>query len=260
MNIEDQVLALFAQANPVPSLDLLDPIDAIDIDSLADQLERTDEMSKFGTTGQATEIGPASQRPGLLIAAGVAVLVIVFGIGISTSNRAPDISTPLGRATAFWLAVERDDRETAIGYLDPAQVDSGVVNTFGRAHTIEGQFEWYEAVGFQWALDQCVETTAGNIECTVTGRNAWSDAIGVEPVTGVYFMDHGPSGITNIVENRDSFSRQWIPDVFDIFARWVEIHHPEDAPIMWNDADITTEGLELFRANTARFVESYPSE
>ena len=49
MNIEDQVAVLFARANPVPSLDLLDPIDPVDIDALRDESERSSAMSEVKT-------------------------------------------------------------------------------------------------------------------------------------------------------------------------------------------------------------------
>lgn len=198
---------------------------------------------------------------GLLVTATVAAIVIVIGIGGFTASRGPRVATsPLDLAKAFWVAVSDGDRETAIGLLDPEQVENGVLNLFGRAHTIEGQLDWYEAVGFRWALDQCVQTAEGVTECTVSGRNAWSEAIGLEPVPGTFAMEIGESAIRDIREQRESFRSQWLPQVHDVFNRWVETHYPADAPIMWNDSDITPEGLELFEINTARFVEAYPTE
>jgi hypothetical protein len=260
VSAEDQVVALFGKANPVPTLDLLDPIEPVTIDSLTDQPERGREMRELKVRDSDGVTMDRTRSRGPLVAAGVAVVVILVGIVVFASRRMPDLATPVGRATAFWEAVSVDDREGAISYLDPEQVESGVVNLFGRAHTIEGQFEWYEAVGFRWDLEKCIETAQESIECTVTGRNDWSDAIGIDPVRGTYFMEFGENGITNIIEQRESFVRQWLPDVFDTFSRWVSTYHPEDAPIMWNDSELTQEGLELFRINTARFVEAYPSE
>ena len=197
-----------------------------------------------------------SQSRGLFLGAAVAAVVIAIGIGVFIASRPPNATTSLDRSTAFWMAVSDGDRETAIAYLDPSQVENGLANTFGRAHTIEGQFDWYEAVGFRWALDHCVETAEGAIECMVTGRNDWSEALGVAPVPGTFIMNVGESGITDISEKRESFRIQWLAQVYDIFFGWVETHHPEDAPIMWNDSDVTPEVLELFEINTARFVQA----
>ena len=50
-------------------------------------------------------------------------------------------------AIAFWEALAAGDREAALGLVDPA----GLKNPpFGRAFTLEGQFDWYEAVGWEW--------------------------------------------------------------------------------------------------------------
>ncbi|HJR93581.1 MAG TPA: hypothetical protein VJ938_14150 [Acidimicrobiia bacterium] len=259
MNIEDQVAALFARANPVPSLDLLDPIAPVDIGPVRYVSERSKEMSQVDTIDDNRE-RHRSHRSGLLVATGVVAAVIAIGIGVFTAIRPDVATTSVDRATAFWVAVSEGDRAAAIEQLDPTQIENGIANIFGRAHTIEGQFDWYEAVGFEWVLDNCVETGEDAIECTVYGRNAWSDAIGVEPVPGTFYMDFGRRGITNILEKRESFRSQWLPQVYDIFNRWVLTHYPEDAPVMWNESDITPEGLELFAINTARFVASYPTE
>ena len=193
---------------------------------------------------------------GPLVGAGFAAAVIAIGIGVFITSRPPAALTPLDRSTAFWVAVSDGDLETAIEYLDPGQVENGLVNIFGRARTITGQFDWYEAVEFRWALDQCIETAEGAVECAVTGRNAWSDALGVAPVAGTYIMNISESGITDIVEKRESFRNQWLPQVYDIFNKWVVDNHPADAPIMWSESDITPEVLELFEINTERFVEA----
>ena len=69
-------------------------------------------------------------------------------------------------------------------------------------------------------------------------------------------MNISESGITDIVEKRESFRNQWLPQVYDIFNKWVVDNHPADARIMWSESDITPEILELFEINTERFVEA----
>ncbi len=162
-------------------------------------------------------------------------------------------------ATAFWVAMEAGDREAAIGYLDPAAAESGQANTFGRASTIDGQFDWYETVGWEWTLDACVEGEE-TVECRAAAHNAWSDALGVEPVTGTFVLTVGEDGITGIVDESDSFISQWSPMVFEVFANWVAANHPEDAEIMFDfSVDANQQILDLYEVNTERFVEAQES-
>ncbi len=254
MITEDQVVAMFAKANPVPSLDLLDPVEPLDPGHLEDRSERSRGMTELKTT---EEHETAPRRPRWLVPA-LAAVVIAVAIGMFMTSRGPQIvATPVDKATAFWVAVADGDRETATSYLDPTAAESGEANTYGRAQTLEGQFEWYEAVGFEWALDECIETDQGNVECTVAGSNDWSDALGQDPVPGTYLMGFGDGGITAIVDKDDSFANRWLQLVFEPFSIWVTANHPADAMTMWSESDVNPEILELFRINTARFVQAH---
>jgi len=46
---DDQVAAMFAKANPVPSLDLLDPVEPLDPGHLEDRSERSRDMTDIET-------------------------------------------------------------------------------------------------------------------------------------------------------------------------------------------------------------------
>ena len=197
---------------------------------------------------------------GPVVATVVAAVVIAIGIGAVFATRGPQAASPLDRATEFWMAVSAGDREAAVLHLDPNAARSGEANLFGRASTLETNFDWYEAVGWQWTLDQCVEVEGGDIECTVTTRNDWSDAIGLEPIVSVQHMEVGDTGITAIIDKDENFRSQWIPKSFEIFASWVEAHHPEDVPIMFGPDDVNQQILDLYEINTERFVEAYPTQ
>ncbi len=198
---------------------------------------------------------------GPLVAAAVAAVVIAIGIGALIATRGPQVAAPLDRATAFWMAVSAGDRETAISYLDPAAAGSEEVSLFGRAWSLERQFDWYEATGWQWSLDQCLEIDGGGIECRVAARNDWSDAMGLEPIVGVHVMEFGDTGITAVIDKDENFRSQWIPESFEVFARWVGTHHPADAEIMFNrEVDVDQVILDLYQINTERFVEAYPGQ
>jgi hypothetical protein len=254
---EDQVAVLFAKANPVLSLDLLDPVEPVNLEHLEDRSERSRDMTELKTKGSGGEVRRWSQRPGLLVAA-IAAAVLAIGIGVFMTSQGPQIAaTPVDRATAFWVAMAAGDRETAIAQMATGATAVGRANTFGRAHTLQGQFDWYESVGFHWAIDECIETAEGEIECTVFGRNAWSDALGVEPVIGTFVMEVGEDGITEIAEKDESFTSQWLPLAFDVFAIWVWANHPADAAVMFTDGDVNPEILDLYEINTERFVEAH---
>ena len=255
MTNEAQVAALFAKANPVPSLALLDPLEPVETDSLTSRSERSRQMTEVKTMDSGEDVRRRSNRPGVVVAA-VAAVVVAIGIGVLVASPGPQIpATPVDHAAVFWVAMANGDRDTALAQLAPGASAEGA-NTFGRAHTLEGQFDWYEAVGFRWAFDQCIETAESEIECTVSGRNDWSDALGLEPITGTFVMEIGPSGITEVIDKDESFTSQWLPLAFDVFADWVETNHPADAAVMWTDDDVSPEVLELFALNTERFVQA----
>ena len=236
MITEDHVVAMFAKANPVPSLDLLDPIGPVNPGHLKDRSERSLDMTEMKTEKQ--QVSP--RRPPFM------------------ASRGPQIAaTPIDQATAFWVAVVDGDRDTAVSHLDPAVVESREASPWGRAFTLEDQFAWYDVVGWQWALDDCIETREGAVECSVSARNSWTDALGEEPVTGTYVMEIGENGITAMVDKDEGFGRQWSEVSFEVFADWVERHNPRDAAIMFDfDVDVSPEILELYETNTERFVDA----
>ena len=93
MNYEDQVAALFANANPVPSLDLLDPVEALDMEHLAYLSERSSVMTDVETEEMKPE-GPGRRAR---IAFGVAmavIAVVALGSWSTTTARLPHLPRP----------------------------------------------------------------------------------------------------------------------------------------------------------------------
>ena len=158
-------------------------------------------------------------------------------------------------ATAFWEAVATGDRETAVGLIAPTGLE---IPPFGRAGTLEGQFDWYEAVGWRWTLEQCREIAPLAVECVASAGNDWSDVLGVEPITGTFVVRFSGDGIVSVADEYDSFIRQWSPMVFEVFADWVATNHPADAEVMFDfQVDVNSEILELYEVNTERFVAEH---
>lgn len=131
-----------------------------------------------------------------------------------------EITTDLVKdATTFWEAVAAGDQEAAQSLVDPSLPETGAATPFGRAETFDGQFDWYEAVSWKWTAGDCVAgATARTVECTMTPSNAWSNALGVEPVSGTFLVRFGDSGIVAVDDYLDSFVSQWSPMVFEVFS------------------------------------------
>lgn len=175
----------------------------------------------------------------------------------STASAEPQVET----ATAYWEALAADDREVALSLVDSAFLESGAGDPFGRARTLEQQFDWYDAVGWQWALQNCLTSDAGAVECTVSASNAWSEALGLEPITGTFVVSYGDEGIRAVQDQSRSFSSQWLPMVYFVFEEWVQTNHPEDAQVMFNfGVDLNPEMLAMYKLNTERFVEAQQGE
>ncbi len=80
MSTEEQVVALFAAANPVPRLDLLDPVETLDLRHFEVTRTRSADMQ----TRDRIEMDQEPERPrrGLLIGVAAAALVLIGALVI----------------------------------------------------------------------------------------------------------------------------------------------------------------------------------
>ena len=102
MTNEDQIAALFAKANPVPSLDLLDPVEALDMERLAHPSARSSEMTDVETIQPKKEEGPRWPR----VALGLAIAVVaVVTLGILLNNESEVASPTTTESTPTSTAV-----------------------------------------------------------------------------------------------------------------------------------------------------------
>jgi hypothetical protein len=83
---EERIAALFAEANPVRSLDMLDPLEPLDIDPLESRSERSSVMTDVKT--DRSKVQPPARWPRLALLAAVPVIALaaVFFLGDRTSN------------------------------------------------------------------------------------------------------------------------------------------------------------------------------
>jgi len=159
-------------------------------------------------------------------------------------------------ATEFWEALAAGDRQATLDLIATASMDSIVLPPAGLIEAPTDQFDWYQAVGWQWRIESCVDAEAGTAECTASATNTWSEAMDLDPVVGRFLVQVSDQKVTTISETGDPFSDQWLSFVFPSFFNWVTANHPDDAATMFEtDSGLTEEILELYELNTIRFVD-----
>lgn len=105
MTNEDQIVALFAKANPVPSLDLLDPVEPLDTQRLAHLSERNSAMTDV-KTDEINPEGPGRRpRLGLVLAMAV-IAVVAVGILVNSDSEVASPTT-IGSAPTTTTASPR---------------------------------------------------------------------------------------------------------------------------------------------------------
>jgi hypothetical protein len=231
---DEEVAVMYARANPVPSLDLLDPFDPVDIDHLIAESERSsNNMSEIRTIEPKLE--PARSRPVAGVAAVVALVVAGIVVVIALANRQPEVvdTTPQGIAEAFMAALNDHDADALVSLLA-----DDVVIEFGP-DTVEGyrpQIEQWQALGWTWEDVACAEapptdTQPPVVRCAYAFSNDLTRAVGVGPYGNNAYrltIDAGKIQEVNGAETDDPFQAEALGVFFD----WVAENHPEDAETM----------------------------
>jgi hypothetical protein len=129
---EDRIAALFAEANPVPSLETLDLLEPLDIDPLESRSQRSSVMTDLKTDRSKVQLAARWPRLALLAAIPVIAVAGLFFLGDRAINvTTPAIpaasstaATPLTTAsptdlpidTADWASYESERYGFSIGY------------------------------------------------------------------------------------------------------------------------------------------------
>jgi hypothetical protein len=226
MTFEDQVVALFANANPVPSLDLLDPIEPLDIDHLTGPSDRSRTMTEIRTID---EKDTPPRRPWLVPA------VITVGIGFVIIpiliNALPSVSsTPAEQvANAFMTAVnEHDGAAIRAMWAEESNQDERDPDEWPAIT------EFDRVVGLQATDVDCVElapisfpdgTAAIVVECASKLQHDLVTALGLEATqatTVVYVADGEIVRVTEDVADPDTLTES-----MDEFRSWVQRTDPD---------------------------------
>ena len=260
----DQVDQLVRNANPVPDLNVLGPVEASFL--VLDQRRRTEMQSH-----DRVEVDQLPQDPKRNLFIGIAAVaaIVVGSLALfQPFDDSPVAGEPVETGAAFIEAYGTFDVEQAITHLAADADISGVV-TSGGATGMEGTLEEFrlfnslmEAHGYKQVLNGCEElgTSASDtrLHCVLDFHLLRSDEIGLGPFSGSYFdltVRDGEIVRASMYWAVGEFSEQ----IWDPFASWVSTAYPEDAAVMYQDethtgARLTEESIALWEQRSREYV------
>jgi hypothetical protein len=255
VTIEDRVAAMFARANPVPSLDLLDAI-PVEVGHLESRSERN-SMTEVRTA----EPGESRRTPRLLLVPALAAVVVVGLVVAAFLNRQTSVAadTPAEAvAVAYLDALARNDVEELHELVAPtSDVD------WNDQSLIQ---EWRRAAGIVITRMDCTQRPESGpdgalVDCPWTYDSDWHRALGLEPssMMQVFLIKDGKileESETNIDDANATL-------VWDSFRSWVEFNHGADVATMYDDesggAHLTQQSIALWEQYTDEYVTEMES-
>lgn len=254
----DQIDRMVRQANPVPDLTALEPVDA----SVPVLQQRRTEMQ----THDRVKVEDAADKPrrGLLIGfAAAAVVAIGALILIQQRQSAPVADEPTTTsaveiATAFVEAYAAFDTDKAGSYV-AADAD---LSRFAGGSDWRLQNRLLEAHGFKLLLDSCDLLTGPSttsVRCAFDYHGIRSDEIGLGPFSGSWF-DISLQGEEVISALLHWGTEEFAPQVWEPFADWVAQTYPNDVSVMYtgasqSDSRLTEESIALWEQRSREYVE-----
>lgn len=164
MTIEDQIVALFARANPVPSLDVFDAVEPLDIDRLEMRPERSSEVTATKTDRVMVE-GPGRWR-----------------------RLAPVLAIPVIVVVALALVVNRDSMVAAMPLPSTGSLDPGTY-FIPEGPLTPGRFTFTVPEG--WATD------GGWVTKNLDGEPLLPNSVTNNVLLVTYFVTHVYTDICN---------------------------------------------------------------
>jgi hypothetical protein len=274
-------MELFAEDNPIPSVDDLDLAYLGSPDYLATLEQRSSEMTQVETKPEKKVEQPYRRVVPALAVVAAAVLIGVVAILSQTDETAPvatqpgpSLSEPVDADRAMILASEyigawfAGDDATSLGLTAGDELPGFFDST--RFEEIPGEVAFWDAAGWSLEMGECRVTNSTPdlawIGCGYTLTTSVSEALGAAPFTGEYqvAVQHVGDGLA--VTNGNLFrveGTRFVAEVWEPFERWLETNHPADADKMFDDTYVTefltrpaftSESIELWRQHTAEFI------
>ena len=264
----DQIDRMVRQANPVPDLKALEPVDA----SVLDQQRRTEMQTHDRVT---VDQEPEKPRRGVLIGIAAAAVIAIGALilfqptdgapvavepPVVTKAPGPATALPVEIATAFVEAYGSFDMDRAASYLAAdaklSQLDGGEEGWRTTNRLLEGQ-------GFKLLLESCEERDSSSsgtiVRCTFDFHGIRSDEIGLGPFSASWFdltVQEGLIVSASMYWGIAEFSSQ----VWEPFDLWVSETYPENAAIMYTDGthsvwQLTEESISLWEQRSCEYAE-----
>jgi hypothetical protein len=263
----DQIDRMVRQANPVPDLSALEPIDA----SFLDEQRRSD-MQTHDRVIVEDEGGEPKRGRNLLIGIAAAAAII---IGALLLLRPLTEAPPVADQPTTTSAVE-----TAKAFVEAYRVNFDIDRAFSYlAANAEGIgpleeerlfARFLQAIGSKTFLGSCEELssspTGALVSCSFEHYQLRSDEMGLGPygggsyeltVLGQRITSFNETFPPNFTIDPNGFSEQvWVP-----FSDWIATTYPEDGAIMYDDWPtahswaITDESIALWEQRSREYVE-----
>lgn len=258
MTTEERALRMLAEANPIPDEE------SIELDLGADRYfeileQRGSQMTQLDTRRSQPDPKRSARRG--LTAVALAAAAVVAAIFFVATEDQQVVGEPVDIAQAFIEARNGHDGEAMTALLAPdALIEGELVEGDPSRYPLLAEFE--RAVGMQYQVDDCIETTAADtvrLLCIYLLESSWSQAVGLEPIPVNSFRFNIVDGRIQYLLNNLNFNA--LAPVQSAFSDWLESNHPDEVERMFRPDDVgvprpvmTPEAIELFDRYTAEFV------
>ena len=199
MTNEDQIAALFADANPVPSLDVFDPVEPLDMDRLEKRPERSRGMTD--TKSYTGKVATPNRWPRLAMLVAIPVVAVVAALVLLT-ERNGSVASPVSVATAFMNALAEHDGNAARELFAP----EGIYGALDLSD-LPSALDLDRAIGWDYTNEGCAERSSDSdgtlVVCPHLFQNDWMRALSLEPVAGSHEILVRDGRIQSAVETTD---------------------------------------------------------
>ena len=271
MKTEDDIMRLFAQADPAGDDEGVRTIDAAGyLDTLR---TRSTDMTIIETAPTPTE-QPGRRRWIVTAAVAAAVaLLVVAALVVASREDAPEVPaapttttvapeaaadpTPESVAQAFVEAIAASDVAAATALLAP---EADISNLANGTDDWQRVFLLREAQGHRLLVRSCESIGANGatttVSCAFDFHDLRSDELGRAPFTGNTFEVVVEDGM--VLSAQDSVDiTVYSEQMWEPFNAWIESTHPDDVDIMYSEDAVvqySDESIQLWDQRTREYV------